>query len=415
MKKQLICCAAALLLTACVNDIEQKASMPDRVTATDAVEAVSPLTESTDSEASSESEPQELAVTETTSSAADKKSDTSSVDDKTALRKQLRKEISLDYPKKVGLYSEVKLADVIASNASLTAPDTLLETDKAGEHEQEIELEYQGEKFKFTIKYTAADTEPPVCLLDGSGNTILTGSYFGTDTLNGLVSFADYCDPEPALSYTGYVDTSTPGSYPITVTVTDHSGNNISWGLDINVSDYEPESYIDAGDRIDFAEFRQMYAGDGQRVGIDVSRWQGEIDFKKVKDAGCEFVIMRMGFSSDGYVTTDEYYDRNIAEARAAGLKVGVYVYSEDTSPSTALGVGRWTAEKLGGSTVDMPVAFDWEDFYNFQNYKLSIHDMEMVLDSFAAGLRESGYSTMLYSSRNFLERFWVNRDKYPV
>ena len=96
-------------------------------------------------------------------------------------------------------------------------------------------------------------------------------------------------------------------------------------------------------------------------------------------------------------------------------MKVGVYVYSEDTSPSTALGVGRWTAEKLGGSTVDMPVAFDWEDFYNFQNYKLSIHDMEMVLDSFAAGLRESGYSTMLYSSRNFLERFWVNRDKYPV
>ena len=408
MKKQLACCTAALLLTACGTDIEQKSSMPERGTEKSAVAAVTPMTDTSEVPDIYESTPDEPAVTpDSASSAADSKTD-----DKKALRKKLRKEITLDYPKTVEQFAEIKLSDAVTTNAKLTAPDTLLETDKAGEHEQKIELEYEGEKFSFTLKFTAADTQPPVCLLDGSGNTILTGSDFD---LNSLVSYADYCDPEPTLSYAGFVDTSAAGVYPITVTVIDHSGNYISWDLDINVSDSKPEPYVDAGDQIEFSDFMQMYAGADRSFGIDVSRWQGDIDFEKVRDAGCEFVIMRMGFSSDGTVTTDECYDYNIQAARAAGLKVGIYVYSEDTDPADAFGVGKWVAAKLGGTAVDMPIAFDWEDFYNFQNYKLSIHDMEMVLDSFAAGLRESGYSTMLYSSKNFLERFWVNRDKYPV
>ncbi len=413
MKKQLACCAAALLLAACGNDIEQKSSMPERVKGSEAVEAVTPVSEAADSQPSDDSTPDtqtEPAVTgDTVSSAADKDS---SAADKKALRKKLRKEIKMEYPDTVEQFSEVRLADAVKTNAKLLAPDTLFVTDTPGEHEQEIEVEYEGEVFKFTLKYTAADTQPPVCLLDGSGNSILTGSAFD---LNSLVSYADYCDPEPTLSYSGYVDTSAEGVYPITVTVADHSGNSISWDLNINVSSYQPEGYIDAGDRIEFGDFMQMYAGDNRSFGIDVSRWQGEIDFQKVKNAGCDFVIIRMGYSADGTATTDEYYDRNIAEARAAGLKIGIYVYSEDNDANNAYGVGKWVVGKLGGTQTDLPVAFDWEDFYNFQDYKLSIHDMEQILDSFAAGVREGGYSTMLYSSKNFLERFWVNRDRYPV
>ena len=65
-------------------------------------------------------------------------------------------------------------------------------------------------------------------------------------------------------------------------------------------------------------------------LGIDVSRWQGNVDYDKVKSAGAEFVIMRIGVESKQgeEIGMDSKYKENIKKAKKAGLKVGVYLYS---------------------------------------------------------------------------------------
>ena len=73
-------------------------------------------------------------------------------------------------------------------------------------------------------------------------------------------------------------------------------------------------------------------------VGIDVSRWQETIDFNKVKAAGAEFVIMRIGIQSDidAEISKDRYYDTYIKDAKEAGLKVGVYVFTSSINEEMA-------------------------------------------------------------------------------
>ena len=67
----------------------------------------------------------------------------------------------------------------------------------------------------------------------------------------------------------------------------------------------------------------------------------------------------------------------------------------------------EWIAEKLNGTELDFPVAFDWEDFTNYQNYGISIRTLNGLYDYFDECMNEYGYTTMLYSSRNFMMNFW--------
>lgn len=416
MNKKAICTLlAALTLTACGADKDKDGSKPDS-SSVKAIEAAASAENSDSSDNSSYSD------TDTSTDDSSKKSDSSaangseakadSSDSKSADRKALSKEITLEYNKKAEVYSRIKLSDLVTTNAELKYPDMLLDTSETGSHKQQIELIYKGETFTKNLSYKVVDTTAPVCLNPGYGSVISPGSYFD---LNSLVGFADNYDRKPTLDYSGYVDTYTEGVYPITVTVTDDSGNSTSWDLDVTVAYQDGGSSYDPGDQIYFSDFMKLYAGDGVHFGIDVSKWQGSIDFTAVENAGCEFVIIRMGYSSEGYIYPDEYFEQNLKNARAAGLKVGVYFYSEDSRADIARGVARYVAETLGGSKLDFPVAFDWEDFYHFQNYGMSIHDLSEVFEAFADELDRSGYETMLYSSKNFLENFWENSGNHPV
>lgn len=403
-KKAIYTLLAALLLTACgKTELPQNDSSPTS-SAPEVVEAMTPITE--------ESSPDDDTIPD--SSAADSSEDVSSQSDSSSSknRKKLKKEITLEYAETAEVYSRLPLSEFIKTNAELKDPAALLDTSQLGAVKQTVEVLYKDESFSLEISYNVVDTTAPVCLNPGYGSVLPTGSVFDPDS---LVGYADNCDRRPALSCTGYVDTSAEGVYPVTLTVTDASGNSTSWDLDVTVSDQPADNYIDSGDLIGFGDFMQMYAGEGCHFGIDVSKWQGSIDFGAVKGAGCEFAIIRMGYSSDGYIYPDEYFEDNLRNARAAGLKVGVYFYSEDSRADIARGVARYIADTLGGSRLDLPVAFDWEDFYHFQNYGMSIHDLSELFEAFADELDKNGYDTMLYSSKNFLENFWENSGCHPV
>ena len=148
--------------------------------------------------------------------------------------------------------------------------------------------------------------------------------------------------------------------------------------------------------------------------GIDVSKWQGKINFEAVRDAGCQFVIMRIGHGRNG-MEMDEYYRSNMAGAKSAGLDVGVYFYSTANTEKAVRQEARWIAENLKGEKLDFPVVFDWESFSNFQKYGMSIHDLNMLFEAFADELQKQGYSAMLYGSKNYLQNFWYPQKKYPV
>ena len=98
-------------------------------------------------------------------------------------------------------------------------------------------------------------------------------------------------------------------------------------------------------------------------MGIDVSKYQGDIDWEAVKEAGVDFAIIRCG--NRGYVTgsinEDDYFRENIEGATEAGIKVGVYFFSQAMNSEEALEEAEFCIDLLGDYEIDYPVFFDWE------------------------------------------------------
>lgn len=264
---------------------------------------------------------------------------------------------------------------------------------------------------EFTLDYLVVDTKAPLTLWSGDGAVLERGTEFD---IKNVIAYGDNADPAPEVKVEGEVDMSTEGSYPLHVTVTDASGNSTDWDLTVDVADELP-SYEDNSERTAFSDFASSYGGNGKVIGIDVSAWQDEVDFDAVKAAGCEFVIIRIGYSEDGQMTVDKRFDENIKKARAAGIKTGVYLYTTDNTEEEIRTSADQLIEKLGGEPLDLPVAFDWEDFGSFQSYEMSFHDLNRLYDAFADQLSQSGYECMLYGSKNYLEKVWENTDTRPV
>jgi GH25 family lysozyme M1 (1,4-beta-N-acetylmuramidase) len=96
--------------------------------------------------------------------------------------------------------------------------------------------------------------------------------------------------------------------------------------------------------------------------GVDVSKYQGTIDWNKVKASGMSFAMVRQGWiNSDGTITEDPFYRQNMAGAHAAGLHTGVYLYSYATSESAMKAAASACVAMLEGFVCDMPIALDFE------------------------------------------------------
>ncbi|MDE7138074.1 MAG: DUF5011 domain-containing protein, partial [Ruminococcus sp.] len=269
-------------------------------------------------------------------------------------------------------------------------------------------------EFQQKVSYTVSDTTAPVLLNMGVSQYVKQGEPFD---LSKIVGYADNYDSSPVLSYDGTVDTETIGNYSITASVTDNSGNQTSWDMNVVVLSEIPTpapSDNNDNDGTQFTDFINTYSGDNRKFGIDVSAWQGDIDFNAVKNAGCEFVIIRMGYFYDE-INIDDWYTENIQKARDAGLEVGVYFYTTLNSAESVKELAEYIAEQLDGQELDFPVAFDWEEFTTFQEYGMSIHFLNELFNLFAIEMENYGYSAMLYSSKNFLNNFWINEYKHPV
>lgn len=318
------------------------------------------------------------------------------------------KEASLKGEGTVEVYQEITLGDYITEkNVELKDPDMLLETDVVGHYIMTVDCTDGGSDFEAEIEYDVVDTTPPLLINSGWTPYHKVGTAFDLDD---YVGYADNYDQHPVLTFTGDIDPDTNGIYPLTATVTDSSGNETSWDLDILVVDEIP-AVVDDNPSVDFGDFITRYDDGNVRFGIDVSVWQRDIDFNAVKEAGCSFVMIRIGYYYS-QITMDDYFRANIAGAKAAGLDVGVYFYTTDTTADGVKEHVKWIAEQLDGEELEFPVAFDWEEFTNFQQYGMSIHDLNELYMVFADEVESYGYTSMLYSSRNFLRDFWSEKVK---
>ena len=97
--------------------------------------------------------------------------------------------------------------------------------------------------------------------------------------------------------------------------------------------------------------------------GIDVSAFQGDIDWQAVYDSGVRFAVIRTGgrYYGSGELYRDDKFIENLEGARAAGLQVGAYFFSQAISVDEALEEARYVLELIGGRKLDLPVFFDWE------------------------------------------------------
>lgn len=143
--------------------------------------------------------------------------------------------------------------------------------------------------------------------------------------------------------------------------------------------------------------------------GIDVSRWQGEINWSQVAADDVSFVML--GTRSKGAV--DPYFHRNIQQASAAGVKVGVYIYSLAVTVKMAEAEADFVLDLIHDYPVSYPVAFDMEDS---TQGNLSKEELAAIANAFCKKISDSGYYPIIYANENWLKnKLDMSLMDYPV
>lgn len=135
--------------------------------------------------------------------------------------------------------------------------------------------------------------------------------------------------------------------------------------------------------------------------GIDVSSHQGIIDWNKVKADGVDFAIIRAGYRgyTVGNLVADPNFGMNIRNALAAGIEVGVYVFSQAITEAEALEEADFVLDAIRGYNVTLPVVFDWE-IVNSENARtrgLSTAQLMACTKAFCRRVQRAGYAPMVY------------------
>ena len=133
---------------------------------------------------------------------------------------------------------------------------------------------------------------------------------------------------------------------------------------------------------------RAVSAPDATAHGIDVSEWQGNIDWEKVKADGIDFAILRCGFGMDQTNQDDSKFLRNAKECERLGIPYGVYLYSYATNTSRAASEADHVLRLLKGRSLSYPVYFDMEDNSTLP-YKASFGK---IAETFCNKISAAGY-----------------------
>lgn len=162
----------------------------------------------------------------------------------------------------------------------------------------------------------------------------------------------------------------------------------------------------DAAEDADQTELKDIQGSSENRsFGIDVSKWNKEIDWEKAKAAGVEFAIIRCGYrgSATGTLVEDPYFYRNIEGARAAGVKVGLYFFTQATNAVEAVEEASMVLCLNNGQPLDYPIFIDTEGAGgNGRADGLDTATRTAVCEAFCETIASAGYRAGIYASRNW-------------
>lgn len=170
--------------------------------------------------------------------------------------------------------------------------------------------------------------------------------------------------------------------------------------------DAEAEDSAEANTDGDDTEIRQTSGVSKTGVlGIDVSKWQKEIDWDKVKNEGVNFAIIRCGYrgSVTGSLVEDPYFEQNIKGARAAGIKVGVYFFTQAVNEVEAVEEASMVISLVRDYELQYPVFIDTEGAGgNGRADSLNVEERTAVCEAFCTTVKNAGLEAGVYASRNW-------------
>lgn len=147
---------------------------------------------------------------------------------------------------------------------------------------------------------------------------------------------------------------------------------------------------------------------EGLTMGIDVSKYQGTIDWKKVKESGVEFAMVRVGYraKSTGEIFEDPTARYNMQEAQAAGIRLGAYFFSSAVTEEEARAEAAFTRDIVARYKITYPIAYNCEDFQSpdSRQYGLDAAARTALACAFLDEIASAGYTPMFYASKGELE-----------
>lgn len=199
-------------------------------------------------------------------------------------------------------------------------------------------------------------------------------------------------------------DPSTDGKHTLVKT----SDGQEEWVL---ISPYLTKNTYDFKNLSDSANLRK-YTDNGKkisRVGVDISKHNGQVNFNSIKAAGVDFVMLRLGARgySTGQLSLDDNFVENMEAAIEAGLDIGVYFYSQAISQDEVMQEANFVIQNLEPyrAHITYPVAFDMENVANDKARidGLSRDDKTALAVAFLNGVQTAGYMPMVYGNKEWL------------
>lgn len=314
----------------------------------------------------------------------------------------------------VEVYSDIKLKDLISNINGKIIDNKKIDTKKLGK--KEITFEYINDdniKINYTITINVVDKTPPI-ISQIKNYKITEGD---TTDISKTLFCGDNYDKNPKCTIKGEYDVNTPGTYNVTFVGVDSSNNKSINKMNIIVEEKQENKQSKNNTQqkepvyTDYKDVIKNYKTSDNEIGIDVSHWQGNINYKKVKKSGVEFVYIRVGRGDgigEGYVL-DEKFIKNIKGFNKVGIPVGVYFYSNANNKNDAIKEAKWVIKQIKKYDVSLEIVFDWENWSKFQDYNLSFYSLTEAANAFTETVEKAGYKGMVYSSKNYLETIWYN------
>lgn len=320
----------------------------------------------------------------------------------------LKKDLTVEFA------SNIHVSDMIKNMNGTIKNDYKIDTTKLGT--KKIKFNFtndDGITIPYSYDITIKDTTEPLIWL---GNTyyVTTGSNI---QLTDKILCGDNYDNKPICKIEGDYDLNQAGSYDLVFEATDKNGNINTKEFTLVVEDTHNNQSNEKNHPNIYTEFEDVmktYKTKNTKIGIDISSFQGKVDFKKLKESGVEFVMIRVGgtrgIDTDYFI--DEQFENNIINANKYGIDAGVYFYSYANSIESAKKDAKWVLKKIEDYKIDLPIAFDWENWKYYNDYHLSFFGLTSMAESFVDVIEDAGYQGMIYSSKTYLENIWLPSNK---